>query len=254
LLIALVQVVVPAALHGALRDIADQVARHGYLILFILIAAESFAFPLPGEVSLLVGAYEVQRGFFGLGWVIVVGALAAMTGDNLAYLLGRRRGRALLERLMHRLHVRSAYLERVDAYFGLHAGLTVFVARQLSPVRGLAALSAGASHVLWRRFVLFNALGCVVWATAVTLIASVFVHRLDELADDLSLAGVIALGAIALAVAVLLWRRLRRSVVRAAQLAEAQRRKDERQTAKAESERAADGHNAVGGPPTGLQP
>ena len=223
LLLVLAHVAVAAALHGALRDVADQFARHGYLILFILIAAESFAFPLPGEVSLLVGAYEAQRGLFGLGWVIVVGALAAMSGDNLAYLVGRRAGRAVIERLMRRLHVRSAYLERVDAYFGLHAGLTVFAARQLSPVRGLAALSAGASHVPWRRFSSFNALGCVLWATAVTLIASLFVRHLDALADDLSLAGLVVLGAIALTVAVLLWRRLRRSAVRSAKRAEARR-------------------------------
>jgi membrane-associated protein len=216
LLLVLAHVAVPAALHGALREVADQFARHGYLILFFLIAAESFAFPLPGEVSLLVGAYEAQRGTFGLAWVIVIGALAAMSGDNLAYLVGRRAGRAVIERLMRRLHVRAAYLERVDAYFGLHAGLTVFVARQLSPVRGLAALSAGASHVAWRRFATYNALGCAVWATAVTLIASVFVRHLDELADDLSLAGLIVLGAVALTVAALLWRRLRRSAVRSA--------------------------------------
>ena len=57
-----VHVIVIVALHGALRDVADQVGRHGYAILFVLIAAESFAFPLPGEVSLLVGAYETQRG------------------------------------------------------------------------------------------------------------------------------------------------------------------------------------------------
>jgi undecaprenyl-diphosphatase len=183
------------------------------------LSAESFAFPLPGEVSLLVGAYEAQRGVFGLGWVIVVGALAAMSGDNLAYLFGRRAGRALIVRLLRFLHVRSAYLERVDSYFDLHAGLTVLVARQLSPVRGLTALSAGASRVPWRRFAPFNALGSLLWAAAVTLLAALFVSRLDELADDLSLAGLIVVGLSPLAGAVLLWRRLQRTAVRPARLA-----------------------------------
>jgi membrane-associated protein len=211
MLLILAHVAVPAALHGALRQVADEFARHGYLVLFILIAAESFAFPLPGEVSLLVGAYEAQRGTFGLGGVIAVGALAAMSGDNLAYLFGRRAGRAVIERLMRRLHVRAAYLERVDAYFGAHAGLTVFAARQLSPVRGLAALSAGASHVPWRRFATYNALGCALWATAVTLLASLFVRHLDALGDDLSVAGLVALAAIVMTVGVLFWRRARGS-------------------------------------------
>jgi hypothetical protein len=110
----------------------------------------------------------------------------------------------------------------VDAYFGRHAALTVFVARQLSPVRGLTALSAGSSHVPWRRFAVFNALGCVVWATVVTLIASLFVSRLDELADDLSLAGLVVVGLLLVAFALLAWRRLRRNVVRSVDLADAE--------------------------------
>ena len=86
-------IVLLAAVHGALRDVADEVARHGYVVLFVLIAAESFGFPLPGEISLLVGAYEVQRGAFALPAVVLVGAVAAVAGDNAAYLLGRKAGR-----------------------------------------------------------------------------------------------------------------------------------------------------------------
>ncbi len=207
-------VLVLVALHGALRDVADQVGRHGYVILFVLIAAESFAFPLPGEVSLLVGAYEAQRGVLSLPWVIVVGAAAAIAGDNLAYLVGRTAGRPVVEWLLGLLRVPQSYLERMDSYYGRHAGWTVAVARQISPVRGLAAFSAGGSRVAWRRFFAFNATACVVWATAVTLLAALFVRRLDVLADDLSLAGVIVLAAAFVVGAVTLWRRVRRRVGR----------------------------------------
>jgi len=71
MVIGVAHVIVLVALHGALRDVADQVGRHGYAILFVLIAAESFAFPLPGEVSLLVGAYEpsgASSAFLGSSW------------------------------------------------------------------------------------------------------------------------------------------------------------------------------------------
>lgn len=206
----LTHAVVLVALHGDLRDVADQVARHGYVILFVLIATESLGLPLPGEVSLLVGAYEVQYGSFALPLVVLVGAVAAVTGDNAAYLLGRSAGRPVVERLLRRLHVPPAYLDRMDAYFRGHAGLTVAVARQLSPVRGLAALSAGGTRVPWRRFFVVNALACVAWATVVTLLATLLVAHLDELADDVSLAGAIIVGAGLALVGALLWRRSRR--------------------------------------------
>jgi membrane protein DedA with SNARE-associated domain len=212
--IGVAHVIVLVALHGALGEVADEVGRHGYIILFLLIAAESFAFPLPGEVSLLVGAYEAQRGVFSLPWVIVVGVAAAITGDNLAYLVGRTAGRPVVERLLRRLRVPPGYLDRMDTYYRRHVGWTVVIARQVSPVRGLAAFSAGGSRVAWRRFFAFNAVACVVWATAVTLLAAAFVRHLDVLADDLSLAGLILL-AVALAFGiVILWRRVRRRVER----------------------------------------
>lgn len=211
-MIGAAHLIVLVALHGALRDVADEVGRHGYVILFALIAAESFAFPLPGEVSLLVGAYEAQRGVFVLAWVIVVGAVAAITGDNLAYLVGRTAGRPVVERLLRFAHVPPAYLERMNTSYRRRAGWTVFVARQISPVRGLAAFSAGGSRIDWRRFFAFNAAACTVWATAVTLLAALFVRRLDELADDLSLAGFAALLVALVVGAVILWRRVRRRV------------------------------------------
>jgi len=207
-------VVFLVALHGALRDVADVVGRHGYLILFALIAAESFGLPLPGEVSLLVGAYEVQRGAFSLPLVIVVGIAAAVSGDNLAFLVGRLAGRLVVERLMALVHVPPAYLERMDSYYLRHAGWTVVIARQISPARGLAAFSAGGSRVPWRRFAVFNAAACVVWATAVTLLATLFVTHLDDLADDLSLAGLGALGLVVVVGVIYLWRRVRRGADR----------------------------------------
>jgi membrane protein DedA with SNARE-associated domain len=209
-------IVVLVALHGVLRDVADEVGRHGYLILFALIAAESFGLPLPGEVSLLVGAYEVQRGAFSLPLVIAVGIAAAVSGDNLAFLIGRLAGRLVVERLMRLVHVPPAYLERMDSYYLRHAGWTVVIARQISPARGLAAFSAGGSRVPWRRFAVFNAVACVVWASAVTLLATLFVTHLDDLADDLSLAGLGALGLAVVVGVVYLWRRVRRGAVHGA--------------------------------------
>ena len=211
-MIAVAHGVVLVALHGALRDVADEVGRHGYLILFALIAAESFGLPLPGEVSLLVGAYEVQRGVFGLPWVIAVGAAAAVSGDNLAFLFGRLAGRPVVVRLMRLFRVPPTYLERMDSYYLRHAGWTIVIARQISPARGLAALSAGGSRVPWRRFAAFNAAACVFWAVTVTLLATLFVAHLDALADDLSLAGLVALGVALVAGLLYLWRRVRRRV------------------------------------------
>jgi membrane protein DedA with SNARE-associated domain len=206
---------VAAALHGALREVAGEVGRHGLVILFVLIAAESFGSPVPGEISLLVGAYEVQHGHFALMSVVLVGTAAAITGDNLAYLVGRRAGRPLIERLLRRFHLPRSYLDRMDAYYHGHAALTVVIARQVSPLRGLAALSAGGTRVRWRRFFAANAAACALWATAVTLLATLLVRHLDAVEDDLSLFGIVVAAVVAAVVVALLWRHRRRAARRA---------------------------------------
>ena len=205
----LAHAVVAAALHGVLRDVADEVGRHGLVILFVLIAAESFGLPVPGEASLLVGAYEAQRGHIALSSVILVAIAAAICGDNLAYLAGRRAGRPLIERLLHRFHAPSSFLERLDAYYHGHVALTVVIARQVSPLRGLAALSAGGTRVRWRRFFVANAAACALWATTVTLLATLLVRHLDAVADDLDLVGALAVAAVLAVVGGLVWRRRR---------------------------------------------
>ncbi len=218
---------VAAALHGVLREVADQVGRHGLVILFALIAAESFGSPLPGEVSLLVGAYEAQRGHIALSSVLLVGVAAAIAGDNLAYVVGRGAGRPLIERLLRVFHLPRSYLDRIDAYYLGHAALTVMIARQVSPLRGLAALSAGGTRVRWRRFFLANAAACTLWATAVTLLATLLVRHLDQVEDDLDLFGAIAAAAVVAAAAGLVWRHRRREARRRATALAAREIRDE---------------------------
>jgi membrane protein DedA with SNARE-associated domain len=199
-----------AALHGALRYLTGEFARHGYAILFGLVAAESFWFPLPGELSLLAGGYEASRGKLNVFWVAGVGILAAVTGDNLAYLFGRLAGRPLIERLARLLHVRSRRIDTMDHYFDRHAGKTIVTARWISPLRGIVALSAGAAHVPWKRFVVYNAAGCITWAAAVTALAYGLSRSLGELADIFNVTGFIVGGLLGLGLAVVLfvwWRR-----------------------------------------------
>ena len=204
--------VIFAALRGALRSLAGEFARHGYAILFGLVAAESFWFPLPGELSLFAGGLEASRGKLNVFWVAGAGMAAAVTGDNLAYLLGRLAGRPLIERLARLLHLHSRRVKTMDHYFDRHAGKTIVTARWISPIRGLVALSAGASQVPWRRFFVFNAIGSITWAGAVTGLAYGLSRSLGELVEIFDVSGLVIGGVLVAAVIIgsfVWWRRRR---------------------------------------------
>lgn len=156
---------------ASLIDVGHLVEVWGYPILFVLVMAESGGVPVPGETAVIVGGALASQGKLQIELVIALAALAAIVGDNLGYLIGRKGGRWLLERPgpfhRHRLSV----LRIGEPFFEQHGPKAVFFGRFVLGLRTWASWLAGANHMRWRTFFLWNALGGICWATAVGLIA-----------------------------------------------------------------------------------
>lgn len=145
----------------------------GYSLLGALIFGESAGLPIPGETALLVAAGLAAAGHLHLPFVIAVAALAAIAGDTLGYWLGRRGGRAFLLRDGLGARHRRRAVERADGFFARHGSAAVFIGRWIPGVRYMAALMAGATRMPWKRFAVANAAGAIVWATTVSILASI---------------------------------------------------------------------------------
>ena len=70
----------------------------GYPLLFLLVMGESGGLPIPGETSLIAAGVLASSGKMQIELVIALAAAAAIVGDNIGYLIGRKGGRWLLER------------------------------------------------------------------------------------------------------------------------------------------------------------
>ena len=149
----------------------EQHSQWALLLMFVLLTLESFGLPVPGETALIACSVLASQGSLSIVWVIVVGVLAAIIGDNLGYWAARKGGRPLLER--HRLTRPYAekYLPRGERFFAKHGGKAVFLGRFVAVLRVTAAWVAGISHMHWWRFLAWNAAGGIVWATAVALVS-----------------------------------------------------------------------------------
>jgi membrane protein DedA with SNARE-associated domain len=148
--------------------------EHGLLILFVLIALESAGVPLPGETALIAAAVLAQRGHYSIEIVTLVAALAAIIGDNAGYWIGRKGGRALLGRTPI---VRDAFARALppsERFFARHGAKTVFFGRFIAFLRITSAWLAGISHMPWWRFFFWNALGGIVWAILIGVVAYKF--------------------------------------------------------------------------------
>jgi membrane-associated protein len=180
-----------------------------YSVLFALVAGESAGLPLPGETSLIaVGVLASQHAGISIEVVIVVTALAAIIGDNIGFALGWHAGRRLLTREGRWLERRRRFLVRGEAFFERHGPKAVFLARWLPGLRVVGAWLAGAHHMRWRTFLLWNALGGLAWAVSIGLAAYLLGHVAARIFRTFGLVGVavviVGVGAL------FLWHRFKR--------------------------------------------
>jgi membrane protein DedA with SNARE-associated domain len=190
----------------------------GYAALAGLVFAGSAGAPVPAETALIAAGLLVRSGRLSLAIVIAVATTAAILGDNLGYVLGRHGGRAMLLRDGRFAAHRMRAVQTAERFFARHGAKTVFIARWVSGVCVVAAVMAGATAMPWRRFVIYNALGALTWATTVVAIA---VLAGPVGAAIVYAAGVTAGGGGALVACVRSWLRRRRT--RAAELVLADR-------------------------------
>jgi membrane-associated protein len=99
---------------------------------------------------------------------IVIGA--AVLGDQTGYWLGRRYGRAMF-RADGRI-LKTRYLRRSEAFFARHGGKALVLARFVPIVRTFVPLAAGAAEYTYRRFLLWNVSGALMWGAGLTLAGS----------------------------------------------------------------------------------
>ena len=174
---------------ASLVNITHLVEVSGYPLLFVLVMAESSGVPIPGETALITAAVLASGGKLKIELVIPLAAAAAIVGDNIGYLIGRKGGRWLLERPGRFQRQRLDVLETGEPFFERHGPKAVFFGRFILGLRVWASWLAGATRMRWRSFFLWNALGGICWASAIGLLAYCLVRtRSIALASLLAIA------------------------------------------------------------------
>jgi membrane protein DedA with SNARE-associated domain len=194
---------------AAIIDVKHLVQVFGYPLLFLIVMSESGGLPVPGETGLITAAVLASQGKLKIELVIALAAAAAIVGDNIGYLIGRKGGRWLLERPGPFLRQRRQVLTTGQPFFERHGPKAVFFGRFVLGLRVWASWLAGATHMHWRSFVLWNALGGITWATGIGLIAYFLGHSASNAIEAFGLYGLAAV-LVAIVSALVVHRRHRR--------------------------------------------
>jgi len=148
--------------------ITDYLGAYGYQAVFVLMVLESACIPIPSEVTMVFGGFLVSRGELDFFWVAMLGTIANVVGSWIAYWVGLRGGRPLIERWGKYIFLREHELDRAEAWFARRGDMAVFVSRLLPVVRTFISLPAGVARMPFGKFTLYTFLGCLPWTFALT--------------------------------------------------------------------------------------
>src|SRR6478736_745096 len=129
---------------------------------------------LPGDSLLFTAGLLHQQLQLALPVLIGVITAAAIAGDQVGYLLGRRFGRRWFKDDARVL--KTAHLTATEDFFRRHGGAAVVLARFVPIVRTFAPLTAGTARYDYKSFTLWNITGAVAWAASVTMLGTWLGH------------------------------------------------------------------------------
>ena len=183
------------------QHLLDLVRTYGiwiYAILFLIVFLETGVVVtpfLPGDSLLFVAGAIAAAGEMNVHGLVLLLIAAAILGDSLNYAIGRYLGPRVF-RFEDTRFFKRAYIDRTHAFFERHGGKTIIIARFIPIIRTYAPFVAGIGAMAYRRFLVFNVTGAILWVVLLTY-AGYFFGNLPLVKNNLTL---VILGIIVLSI------------------------------------------------------
>ncbi len=154
------------------REITNSISTLGYPAVFVLMTLESALIPIPSEITMPFAGFLVGLGKLNFCLVILVGAIANLTGSLMAYGLGYWGQKKLVKDLIKKygkfLLITYDEVETAERWFRKRGELIAFGSRLLPVVRTFISLPAGFSQMNVVKFSLYTFAGALIWTTFLT--------------------------------------------------------------------------------------
>ncbi|MGC1380305.1 MAG: DedA family protein [Candidatus Baltobacteraceae bacterium] len=191
--------------------------QYGYFGLFIGLALGNLGVPVGTEVIMPVAGALTATGHLSNLWLTIAISIAGeLTGASAGYAIGRYGGVPVIERYGKYVHFTHARLMGVHRFFERWGTFAIFICRFLPVVRGIASIPAGIAEMNVALFLLWTFLGSLIFCSSLVLLGHTLGGHLDQVMPLLHRGGYVVLGVaiVAVAVAAIVMRRARPSVMR----------------------------------------
>lgn len=155
----------------------------GYWGVFLAMTLESACIPIPSEAIMPFAGFVVSEGKMTLWGITIVGALGNLVGSWIAYFVGLKGGRPILEKYGKYILISHNELERADKWFERYGHEAVFIGRLLPGIRTFISLPAGIAEMDFKKFTIYTLAGSLPWAFALGYIGVMLGPHWDSIKD-----------------------------------------------------------------------
>jgi membrane protein DedA with SNARE-associated domain len=157
--------------------------HHGYSLLLVWVFAEQAGLPVPSLPLLLAAGALAGSGQMNLLACLVIASLAAVSADSLWYQLGRRKGVRILKLLCKISIEPDSCVRRTEGIFARQGSRSLIFAKFIPGLGAVTPPLAGIFHMRPRRFLLFDALGALLWAGTFIGLGYAFSGEIEHIAE-----------------------------------------------------------------------
>jgi len=157
--------------------------RHGYVVLLGWVFVEQIGLPIPSIPLLLAAGALAGSGRMNIFAALFISMFAAMCADSLWYQLGRIKGIRILQLLCKISLEPDSCVRRTEGVFSRQGSRSLIFAKFLPGLGTVAPPLAGVFHMRPSRFLLFDAMGTLLWAGTFLGVGFVFSGQIERIAE-----------------------------------------------------------------------
>ncbi len=150
-----------------ITGVVHEVGSPGVALLMFL---ENIFPPIPSELVMPLAGFVAQREQVSFWGAVVAGSIGSLLGAvawyRVAQVVGEKRLRAWVDRNGRWLTLSCADIDKAKGWFERHGGVSVMIGRLIPGVRTFISFPAGFARMQAVPFVLYSAVGTVLWTTA----------------------------------------------------------------------------------------
>jgi membrane protein DedA with SNARE-associated domain len=158
--------------------------KHGYVVVLAWVFAEQLGLPIPSLPVVLAAGALAGAGQLSFWTSLLTVTVAALIADSFWYYLGRTRGIRILQLLCKISLEPDSCVRRTEGIFSKQGARSLLLAKFIPGLSTVAPPLAGIFHMRARRFLLYDAMGSLVWGLSILLTGYIFSPQIERIAES----------------------------------------------------------------------